>query len=82
MTGDILTIWVRGGQVYNVTGLQPGQEYKIIDFDNDEVWCPAGSHWVTSDASNRTTIEDHGRCWECQRAWQFGELEEQQEVVE
>jgi hypothetical protein len=23
------------------------------------------------------TIRDHGRCWDCQRAWQFGELNDE-----
>lgn len=48
------------------------------------VVCPQCSYeYVAEDGQSieaeRTSIEDHGRCWACQKKWQHGELDWQEE---
>jgi hypothetical protein len=38
-------------------------------------YCPACRREVKADPCNLTSLEDHGRCFDCQRRWQHGELE-------
>lgn len=50
--------------------------------ENDEpdlVYCPACEQDVICDGPNQTSMDDHGRCQECQWEWQVGLLGEQQE---
>jgi hypothetical protein len=53
----------------------------IIDYD-DESTCPECAEVFHGDLSEETSISDHGRCINCQKLWQFGELEWQQESEE
>ena len=45
----------------------------------ETIYCPCCESDVVNDASNRTSLADHGRCVDCQIKWKHGELPEQQE---
>lgn len=52
--------------------------------EGDIAVCPeCGYEYVAEDGQGiedeRTSIEDHGRCWSCQKKWQHGELDWQKE---
>ena len=61
---------------------EPHQWEELRDFALDILDTYAdrnGTPCPTCGASCRgdQTIRDHGRCWDCQRAWQFGELNDE-----